>query len=71
VVGGDDEAACGFTFCLEALFGAEELFFSEIVGLSTGPACVVALETVDDVLFLASFFVDFLRILFWSGMLMG
>lgn len=70
--GGDGEAACGFPVCLEVLFRAEELRFSEIVGLATGPACVVALETVDDVLFLASFFVDFLvRILLWSGMLIG
>lgn len=71
-VGGDDEAACGFTFCLEVLFRVEALLFSEIVGLATGPACVVTLETVDDVLFLASFLVDFLvRILLWSGMLIG
>lgn len=71
-VGGDGEAACDFTFCLEVLFRVEALLFSDIVGLAAGPACVVALETVDDVLFLASFLVDFLvRILLWSGMLIG
>lgn len=70
--GGDGEAACGFTICLEILLRAEELLFSEIVGLATGPAWVVALEIVDDVFFLASFLVDFLvRILLWSGMLIG
>lgn len=68
--GEDCEAAGGFSVC----FGA--LLFSAVLGLSARPACesCVELETVDDVLFLPSFFdlqVRRLWELVWSGMVIG
>lgn len=61
------EAACGgFKACLDRLpsgVSLEDWPLSTLLALSTGPFCgfVAELETVDDVLFLPSFFVFLVR----------
>lgn len=67
-------AASGFSTFLETfvLCGGEWLRLGDL-GDPTEPVCefVVTLETVDDVRFLPSFFVDFLMRIVLSGMMIG
>lgn len=60
LVGDDVEAACGFTGSLDAVSCSGESVLSIFFKTSTGPACVLIVETVDEVLFLPSF-LDFRR----------